>query len=250
LDILLSLVAELATSLIFLGLASLAVYWALLRNFQPRIAILMGALVILVYVGGSFAVDQIGSHADSWTTIQQAFDQVWQIKAKSLAADKMSQADIDVIQGMVKKYFLFCLPAWIISGALFVGLLAYYLVSSVGTRFVLRIATPLPFWQWVVPEPMIFGLILGGVIKLFAPENTWMEIAGDNLLVLFLAIYTFAGLTITSFFFRKWRFPTIARLLSYALLFELTFNAVCVLGVMDIGLDFRKLKKPPVEPMP
>ena len=57
----------------------------------------------------------------------------------------MSQADIDVIQGMVKKYFLFCLPAWIVSGALFVGLLAYYLVSSVGTRFVLRIAAPPSF---------------------------------------------------------------------------------------------------------
>jgi hypothetical protein len=247
-DILLSLLAELATSLIFLGLASFAVYWALIRGYQARTAILMGALVILVYVGGSFAVDQLGSHPDSWAAIQQTFDQIWQVKAKALADEKMSQTDIDVIRNLFKKYFLFCLPAWILSGALFAGFLAYYLVSSIGSRFIPRISAPKPFWQWMVPEPMIFGLILGGAIKLFSPENSLLETIGDNLLVLFLAIYTFAGLTITSFFFRKWRFPTIARLLCYVLLFEITFNAVCVFGVLDIWLDFRKLKKPSVEP--
>ena len=153
-----------------------------------------------------------------------------------------------MIQNLFKKYFLFCLPAWILSGSLFAGFLAYYLVSSIGARFIPRIAAPKPFWQWMVPEPMIFGLILGGVVKLFSPENSLLETIGDNLLVLFLAIYTFAGLTITSFFFRKWRFPTFARLLCYVLLFEITFNAVCILGVLDIWLDFRKLKKPSVEP--
>ncbi len=247
-DILLSLAAGLASALIFLGTASLAVYWALLKNFKPQTAILMGALVILVYVGGSFAADQLGTHPDSWAEIQQNFDQIWQVKAKALAEDKMPQADINMIQGLFKKYFLFCFPAWIISGSLFAGVIAYYLVSSIGARVTPRINAPVPFWQWVVPEPMIFGLILGVGLMVFSGENTWMETTGNNLIVLFLAIYTFAGLTITSFYFKKWRFPPLARLLSYALLFELTFNSVCLLGILDIWLDFRKLKKPPVEP--
>jgi hypothetical protein len=245
LDILVSAIAELATSLIFLGLASLAVYWSLVRGFQPRTAILLGALMILVYVGGSFAADQMSSHPDSWTSIQQTFDQIWQLKAKALADDKMPQADIDLIQSLFKEYFLFCLPAWIVSGSLFAGFLAYYLVSVIGSRITSRISLPIPFWQWVVPEHMIFGLILGGAVKLLVPENSGWAMVGDNLLVLFMFIYTFAGLTITSFYFKKWRFPTIARLLTYALLFELTFNAVCILlGIADIWLDFRKLKKP------
>lgn len=249
-DILLSVIVELATSLIFLGLASLAVYWALVRGFKPRIAILMGALIILVYVGGSFAADQLSSHPDSWASIQQTFDEIWQVKAKALAEDKMPQSDIDLIQSLFKEYFLFCLPAWIISGSLFAGFLGYYLVSAFGSRITSRITAPIPFWRWVVPEPLIFGLILGGGVKLLAPEKTWMAMVGDNLLVLFLFIYTFAGLTVTSFYFRKWRFPTIARLLTYALLFELTFNAVCILGIADIWLDFRKLKKQSAEPTP
>ena len=249
-DILVSVIVELATSLIFLGLASLAVYWALVRGFKPRIAILMGALIILVYVGGSFAADQLSSHPDSWANIQQTFDEIWQVKAKALAEDKMQQSDIDLIQSIFKEYFLFCLPAWIISGSLFAGFLGYYLVSAFVSRITSRITAPIPFWRWVVPEPLIFGLILGGGVKLLAPEKTWMVMVGDNLLVLFLFIYTFAGLTITSFYFRKWRFPTIARLLTYALLFELTFNAVCILGIADIWLDFRKLKKQSAEPIP
>ena len=246
-DILLSLAAELATALVFLGMASLAVYWALVRGFKPHTAILAGALMIIIYVGGSFALDQTGPHPDSWTSIQQTFDQIWQTKSKTLIDDKMPQADVDAIQALFKKYFLFCLPAWIIVGSLLLGLLAYYLVSAIGTRFTARIVPPIPFWRWMVPEPVVFGLIVGGVVILVSPPNTWMEMVGDNLLVLFLAVYTFAGLTITSFYFKKWRFPVVARVLSYALLFELTFNAVCILGIMDIWLDFRKLKKPPTE---
>jgi uncharacterized protein YybS (DUF2232 family) len=250
LDILLSVIAELATSLVFLGLASLAVYWSLVRGFQPRTTILMGALMIVVYVGGSFAADQLSSHPDSWASIQQTFDQIWQVKAKALTDDKMPQSDIDLIQSLFKEYFLFCLPAWIVSGSLFAGFLAYYLVSAIGSRITSRIGAPTPFWKWIIPDYLIFGLILGGMVKLLSPENTWMEMVGDNLLVVFVFIYTFAGLTITSFYFRKWRFPVIARLLTYALLFELTFNAVCVLlGVADIWLDFRKLKKTPMEPI-
>ena len=66
----LSVVATLVTSIIFLGLASLAVYWALVRGFKPRTAILMGAMMIMVYVGGSFAADQIGSNPNSLKSIE------------------------------------------------------------------------------------------------------------------------------------------------------------------------------------
>jgi len=256
LDIL-SVVATLVTSIIFLGLASLAVYWALVRGFKPRTAILMGAMMIMVYVGGSFAADQIGSNPNSLKSIEEVFNQNMQAKIKSLADEKVPQEEIDQLQVNLKKYLLYCFPAWIISGAFFLGFLAYYLVSSTGSRITSRIAQPTSLSEWVVPEPMIFGLILGGVIKLSAPENTWMEIVGNNILVLFVVIYSFAGVPIISFYFKKWRFPMIARFLSYLLLFSLALNfelielmfgnVFFILGVMDIWLDFRKLKKPPME---
>ncbi len=246
-DILLSLLFKLATVLVFLGLASLSVYWALLRNLRPTLAILMGAGMILIYIGFPFVTDWVGHKTDTWVELQQSFEQICQDKAKSMTDEKMAPADIAAILDLLKKYFLFCFPAWLIAGSLFTGFLAYYLVSSVGSRFTMRIPPPQPFWQWVVPEPLVFGLILGGGLKLLAGENSHLEIVADNLLVLFLALYTFAGLTITSYYFKKWRFSWLLRLLSYVLLFELTFNAVCILGVMDIWLDFRKLKKPTTE---
>ncbi len=246
-DILLSVLFKLATVLIFLGLASLSVYWGLLRKLQPRWAILLGAMMVLVYIGFPFLTDLITSKTDTWVELQQAFDQVCQEKAKAMAADKMSQADIDSIMGLLKKYFLFCFPAWVLVGALFTGFLSYYLVSTVASKITPRIDMPVPFWQWAVPEPLIFGLILSGGLKLLPNLSPMMDIVTDNLLILFLAVYTFAGLTITSFYFKKWRFSLLLRLLAYLLLFELTFNAVCILGVLDIWLDFRKIKKPSTE---
>ena len=247
-DILVSLAAGLATSLFFMGMASLAVYWALIRSFKPRTAILLGALVLLVYVGGSFVAGQMGDHPDSLAGIQQAFDQIWQSKAKTFADDKIPQSEIDMYQKILKNYFLFCLPAWVVSGSLFIGFIAYYLVSSMGSRLTPRITAPVPFWRWMIPEPVVFGVVLGAGMVAFAPAGTLWEIVGDNLLVLFGLVYAFAGLPILSFFFNKWRFPIVARVLCYFLLFELTFVVVfCVLGVMDVWLDFRKLKKPTVE---
>jgi len=204
LDILFGLAFKLATLLVFVGLASFAVYWALLRGYKPRTAILLGTLMVLVYVGYPFIIDWMGHKTDTWNDLAQAFQQICQEKSKDMAADKMPQTDIDAILGLLQKYFLYCFPAWMVAGALLTGFLSYYFVSAVASRFTGRITAPVPFWQWAVPEPFIFGLILAGGLKLFAGDNARLDIVANNLLVLFVAIYTFAGLTITSYYFRKW----------------------------------------------
>ncbi len=208
----------------------------------------MGAAAVVAFVGGSFLLGQLGPHPDTPASIQQSFDQSWQLTARSLAENKMTPADIELVKNYCLKYFLWSFPAWLLVGALGAGFVAYYLVSSVLSRSDPRVSPPISFSLWMVPEPMVFGLIAAGLIKVLVNENTWMDLVGDNFLVFFSVLYTFAGLTIMSFYFQKWRFPSMARLLGYIAVMLLSSNLICpILGVLDIWLDFRKIKKTPPE---
>jgi uncharacterized protein YybS (DUF2232 family) len=249
LEILAGLLLELVTALLMLGLASLSVYWALRKGFEPLWVVVMGAAVVVAYVVSTFFLGQLGSHPDTVASIQQSFDQMWQLKAKTLADQKASAADIELVKNFCQKYILWSLPAWLLVAGLGAGFVAYYLVSSVLSKTDPRFAPPIPFSRWMVPEPLVFGLIAAGLIKVLVKENSRMDIVGDNFLIFFSALYTFAGLTIVSFYFQKWRFPSLVRLLGYMAILLVTYNLVCAtLGVLDIWLDFRKIKKPSPEP--
>lgn len=247
-EILAGLLAELVSAFLILGMASLAAYWALLKGFKPRTVVIMGAAIVAINAGGSFLAAQMGSHPDSLAAIHRVFDQMWQMNAKNMADQKISPTEIEFFRKIWEKYVEQAFPAWILIGAMGAGFVAYYLVSSVVSRSNPRVFPPLPFWQWMVPEPLVFGLIMALLIKVLVPENHWSDIVANNLLVFFSVIYTFAGVTIVSYYFQRWRLPGLARVIGYLAIILLTSNSICVLGVLDIWMDFRKLKKPPMEP--
>lgn len=248
-ELLSEILIELAATVVLLGLASLAVSWALLKGLKPHWVILTGSLVVILYAAATFLLGQTGSHPDSMAAFQKSFDQVWDLKTKSMTDSKLSPADIETVKQLCQKYLVWAWPSWVLLGSLGLGFFAYYLVSAVLSRVTPRVTRPLPFWQWRVPEPLIFGLIVGGLIKIFAKEDTFIDVIGNNLLVFFVMIYTFGGMTILSFYFQKWKLPRVARFLSYVVIFELTFNSICFLGILDVWFDFRKLKTPPPEPV-
>jgi hypothetical protein len=108
----------------------------------------------------------------------------------------------------------------------------------------------LAFREWVIPEPLVFGVIAAGLLKLIAEENTWKETVGNNLAVFFGGLYILGGLSIVSFFLNKWRVPAVLRFISYAVLLPIVWESFCAIGVLDVWLDFRKIKKTAVEGKP
>jgi uncharacterized protein YybS (DUF2232 family) len=156
--------------------------------------------------------------------------------------------NIEMMKVITQKYIFWSFPAWAAVSCLVAGLLAYYLASSILSRVTPRVSKPMAFREWAVPEFMVFGLIVGGILKLIFKENSPMDIVGNNLLVFFAALYTLGGLSIVSFFFHKWRLPIFVRILGYVFIFQLVFETVCAIGVLDIWFDFRKMKPASPEP--
>lgn len=239
-----------AVMLAFLGIACLAAVWALLKGLKPRSVILVGTLTLCLLLVAIFLLMQSAYKQDTLPALHQYFTDAWTHQSQWLKESGFSQDKIDLFKDIYERYIFQAFPAWLAVNSLLLALLAYYLCSSLLSRVTRKVVKPISFRDWVVPEPLVFGLITGGLFKVipfFA--NGPLDILGSNLLVFFIGLYTLSGLSIVSFFFHKWRLPPALRILSYLLLLNLVFETICFFGVLDVWFDFRKLKRTTPESM-
>ncbi len=247
------LVVQFVLAGFFFLITSLASAWALLRKFKPRQVVLTGASAMVLMALAVSILNRPDPKENALVSFQQyftdkRFEEEWQ--ADSQTAVKMG-APLDKLEGFkedYKKYFYNLLPSWVVSGCLVFGLMAYYLVSFILSRVTTRVPKAMAFQEWVIPEPLVFGLIAAGILKVLAGEKIWLDILGSNLLVFFTVIYILGGFSIVSFFLHKWRLPVTVRFLSYLILVQLPLDTVCALGVLDVWFDFRKLKTRQTQP--
>ncbi len=111
----------------------------------------------------------------------------------------------------------------------------------------LRVGYPLfaDLVRWTTPEWLIWVLLVTG-FGLFIPIPQLRTIALDCF-VCVAAIYFCQGLAIMAFYFRLLAMPSLARGLIYTITIVQPILAVmvCVAGVFDLWIDFRRLKPPP-----
>jgi len=248
-DILLLLV--MMTGLV--GVTGLAAAWALLRGFRPRAVVAVGTLTMALVVVALFLLGQWGEKQSMTVLIQDYFHENWKILAQKYAQKGLTPDNIQLFKDFFEKYLYLAFPAWFVFNCVATGLVVYRLASSILSRITPRVSKGVSFREWVLPEPLVFGLILGGLLKLSVPlarESGWLEIAADNFLVFFGALYTLAGLSIVSFFLNKWRFPWFIRVPAYAALLWAVPPPICVIGVLDVWFDFRRMKQPPQTVLP
>jgi len=97
--------------------------------------------------------------------------------------------------------------------------------------------------QWSLPEVLVWLVILGAGLALLPYPGP--QTVGINLLIFFAMAYLFQGLAIVSFYLKKYRFSRFKRILLYSLIWIQTYMIIIValVGLFDIWMDFRKLKK-------
>ena len=250
-DLALDLFIKLAVIIVFIGMTSLAAAWALLRGFKPGAVVLTASLGLALFFGALFFLVQSNLKQDTLPQFRQYFNDGWKANVQILNQRGFSKEEIDqYYKDFYQKFVYYSFPAWLLLSCLFLGLLAYYLSSAILSRVTPRVSKPITFKEWIVPDPLVFGLILGGLLKIVFPENSPMDIVGDNLLVFFLVFYSLSGLSIVSFFFQKWNFSAFMRIITYTILFlSPASGSICCLSILDIWFDFRKLKSAPKEPV-
>lgn len=165
------------------------------------------------------------------------------LKANLAAMGYGSQADIEAaLQGLGRLLPAACL----LSAGAVLGLNA-----AVARRLLAATGQSLPVWPsfrvWHAPEHVVWALIAGGL--LVVPADWPLRLIGLNLLALMTVIYFVQGLAIAAFFLEKRRVPRPLRLVIYVLLAlqQYASLAVAVVGLLDLWIDFRRLREAAVE---
>ena len=103
--------------------------------------------------------------------------------------------------------------------------------------------------EWKAPDFLVWGVIVSGFI-MFIPGLESVKTLAANLLLVFGACYFFQGLAIIAFFFNKNNVPRFVRGVVYLfIVFQQIFTLLVVgLGLFDLWVDFRRLRKQDLNP--
>jgi uncharacterized protein YybS (DUF2232 family) len=103
--------------------------------------------------------------------------------------------------------------------------------------------------EWKAPDCFIWGVIVSG-FAMFIPGVEPLRSLAANLLLVFGACYFFQGLAIIAFYLNKNRIPRFVRGVVYMfIVFQQIFTLLVVgLGLFDLWIDFRRLKKQDLNP--
>ena len=146
---------------------------------------------------------------------------------------------------MYPLFFRWGLPALLLLSAVVMTYINLAVTRLVLKRMGDQIPWIAPFSEWRVPSYCSFGLILGVLLSSaqgLVPQ--FVYIIGFNLMLLFFPMYLVIGLSIVWHFFNSKQVGKFVRILFVIFLF--TFSPlsliVTMLGVLDAGFDFRKLR--------
>ena len=101
--------------------------------------------------------------------------------------------------------------------------------------------------RWSAPEWLVWLLLASG-FGLFVPVPAVSDIALNGFICI-AAVYFCHGLAIVGFYFQSLSVPSIVRGVVYFVVLAQPFVAalVCIAGVFDMWIDFRRLKPPSPE---
>jgi len=209
-----------------------------LSGLKGCLALAGGWLIVAVFAS-------VSSEVSVYSQMLYAFDQ-----ALSEALEQYRQgADIyaetliviEATISQLKAGIPIIMPGIIGSLILFIVWLTMVLGNSLVAR-TRGVAVWPSFRQWVLPEKLIWAIIVMGAFVLIPVEP--LPRIGINCVLLLSVIYCFQGLSITVFFMNKWKVPRLLRSFFYVMIVFQSLGTIVLLffGIADIWVDFRKLK--------
>jgi hypothetical protein len=130
-------------------------------------------------------------------------------------------------------------------GILVVGLLLGAVLNYVLVRLCLRREGFRRFADETVPDHLVWGVIVGGVLAISG--QTALTLVGVNGLLVLAALYAIQGLAVLRHLFVRARVPRVLQVATFGVfvLQPLLLLVVAGVGLVDLWLDFRKIRGAP-----
>lgn len=229
--------------LLSFGLATVVVAWMLERR-RPFDMIVIAAAGAMLVVAAIAALAMFGSPAGIANAVQAQLaagmahgQEMYRAMGMPNALPADTQAELLSVIMRISP----ALAAMLAGFAIFVNLRLFWRWGGKN-----KLTYPLfaDLSKWSAPEWLIWGLIATG-FGMLAPIHALGDIALNGFL-LFAAIYFCQGLAIMGFYFQSLSVPVIVRGVIYfiTIVQPVVAAVVCVAGVFDMWIDFRRLKPP------
>ena len=189
---------------------------------------------------------------DQDTTVKEFFEN--QIRAhftqsfETFGSIGENKAEIEEIKAVFEKMvggFASSYPAFVFIGSLISAMANYGLLRLVwGRIYGLGLFSERTFAQWVCPENLVWGFI-AACLALFLGQGFIGDV-GLNLFIVMMVIYFVQGMSIAIHFLKARKVPIFLWLIFFILIFAqpMLIGLIAGIGVFDIWVDFRKIRKP------
>jgi len=187
--------------------------------------------------------------------LASSFRESMEMSAQLGAQDEQIALVRDHLEIIVRS-LLYVFPALVLVGL--AGVVCLNLLFSRALFFLGGLSFPSfgDLTRWHPPERMIWLFIGSGAAVLLPPllgtGGTEIVVAGLNVLIVCLFVYFLQGLAVMESFFKTRRIPRLLKVLFYFLLLiqQYLLMLVCIIGLLDLWFDFRRLNRVDPEPRP
>lgn len=231
------------------------VYGVMFKNKKSAGKILGAGTIIAIatMVLNIFLIMVIGQIdlAEQKEVIYQSIDQVIRIYEESGLLEQyesqgISKEELRRIMTLMVNSFLSVLPSVLLVGSVFTAFVNFLVARSVLNKLGYKSPGFPPFSQWRVSWYVIWGLIIGWGSYLLGDiyQMNFFTIAGKNIMIGYSLLLLVLGLSVISFYFKKFKLTTFSRLLLITvgvLMFHIAALIIMFIGMFDLVLDFRKL---------
>lgn len=187
-------------------------------------------------------------HMNPYKEILQALSQgvaaSFAIYQESSDLSEQTLGDIKQAFQQLERLVPLILPAIITICAIF----TVWFNMTAGNKLLKRKDPSLAPWQdfdqWRLPDQLVWPVIAVS-LGIMLPESLLQKISLNGVLVLG-TLYFFQGLAVLANLFNKWSVPRPFRIFVYVMVFVQAYGFIllCIAGLADIWLDFRKNNNP------
>jgi uncharacterized protein YybS (DUF2232 family) len=168
-----------------------------------------------------------------------------------LLSIEQSQLDSIIQQTQdILRFFPYVVPGFLIVSFVMASVINYIASSKMLKKYNVDIEPFLSFKEWDLPWYYCWGAIIGLVLVLIPSTGSnidlIIDIAGFNLLVVFGLLYLVLGISVLWGIFERFKVSIILRiiiLVIVGLFIGFTIFILPFLGLIDIWVNFRKLKR-------
>jgi hypothetical protein len=221
-----------------------------------RIILYSGLVLTGVLLAYSLAVsiaDQASMYTGFLESYRQYIDNITEdpLIGRYAELTGISKSQMDLMIGQSRQVLLFIpylLPSLLTVFIFGASLLNYYFSTYFLKRYGVFLVKIKDFADWDIPWYYCWGII-GGLVFVLIPDfnavfDRVLDIAGFNLLAVFISLYTVLGFSVIIGIFKKYKLSVGFRfIIFFILLFLGIIFLVPLLGLADIWINIRRLKR-------